>query len=343
MSRMLRWPSVWRGVAVACVAACLATSALAVDISGAGSTFVYPLMLKWAATYYTKTGQQVSYQPVGSGNGIRQIKNGTVTFGASDMPLSSDELKAAGLVQFPLAIGGVVPAVNLGGVAPGQLHLSGGVLADIFLGKIVSWNDPAIGAQNPGIHLPALKIVVVHRADASGTTFNWTSYLSKASDEWKGTVGSGLAVKWPTGIKATGNEGVAAYVRNIEGAIGYVELTYALQCNLPYAAVQNRSGAYVLPSRASFTAAVAGADWSEHPDFDQSITDPPGPDAWPIAGVVFVLLPKAAKDANSAKAALAFFKWALDEGQTDVATEHYVSLPPELVKKIEAYWDGYLK
>lgn len=320
-----------------------AVAAHAAEVSGAGSTFVYPLLLKWAATYYVKTGQLVSYQPTGSGNGVRQIKAARVTFGASDMPLKPDELRAAGLVQFPLVIGGVVPVVNLPGITPGQIRLSGPLLADIFLGKVVNWNDPAIAAINPGIRFPDRKIVVVHRGDSSGTTFNWVSYLSKTSSAWNESVGTGTTVSWPTGVGATGNDGIATYIRNVEGAIGYVELTYALQRNLSYAAVQNRSGTYVQPSRESFSAAASAADWSQRPDFYQIVTDAPGANAWPIAGVVFVILPRAARDAASAKAALAFFKWALNEGQADAAAEHYVALPAALVKQIEAYWSENIK
>lgn len=324
-------------------AICHAASALSVEISGAGSSFVYPLLLKWAATYHAKTGQRIDYLPTGSGNGVRQIKAEKVTFGASDMPLSPDELRAAGLAQFPVVIGGVVPVVNLKGVRPGQLRLTGQLLADIYLGKIVSWNDPAIASLNPGISLPALKIIVVHRIESSGTTFNWVSFLSQSSAAWKSSVGVGTTVKWPIGVGATGNDGVSIYIRNVEGTIGYVELTYALQQNLSFTAMQNRSGAFVQPSRASFSAAAAAADWSQKPDFYQIVTDAPGPDAWPISGVVFVLLPKEAKDQAASKAALAFFRWALNQGQADADAEHYVSLPPALVKQIEAYWDENIK
>lgn len=327
-----------------CAAACNTVNALAAEISGAGSTFVYPLLLKWAATYHTKTGQRIDYVPSGSGNGVRQVKAEQVAFGASDMPLSPDELKAAGLAQFPVVIGGVVPVVHLTGVGPGQLRLTGPVLADIYLGKIVNWNDPAIAALNPGIKFPDLKIVPVHRSEGSGTTFNWVNYLSQVSDTWKTTVGAGTRVKWPVGgVGATGNDGVAIYIKYVEGAIGYVELTYALQRNLAYAAMQNRSGAFVQPSRETFSAAAATADWTQRPDFYQVVTDAPGPNAWPIAGVVFILVPKSAKDAAASKAALAFFRWALNEGQADADTEHYVSLPSDLVKQIEEYWNANIK
>ncbi|MHA7683124.1 phosphate ABC transporter substrate-binding protein PstS [Cupriavidus sp. PET2-C1] len=347
MTPTLIWQNVKRSATRTCLLTCLlagsALSAHAGDITGAGSTFVYPLLVKWAATYYTKTGLEVNYQPTGSGNGIRQIKAANVTFGASDMPLKPDELRAAGLVQFPLVVGGVVPIVNLDGVAAGQIRLTGQLLADIYLGKIANWDDPGISAINPGIHFPNQKILVVHRSDSSGTTFNWADYLSKVSDEWKGSVGSGTTVKWPAGVGASGNEGVATYIKNVKGAIGYVELTYALQRKLPYTAVRNREGSFVEPARESFSAAVASADWSQHPDFYQVITDAPGTQAWPITGAVFVIMPKAPKDPASAKAALAFFRWALNDGQADAAAEHYVALPPVLVKQIEAYWGENLK
>ncbi|MDF3838667.1 phosphate ABC transporter substrate-binding protein PstS [Cupriavidus basilensis] len=343
MTGILFGRSPWRHATLACLLAGCALAARAGDITGAGSTFVYPLLVKWAATYYTKTGQQVNYEPIGSGNGIRQIKAAAVTFGTSDMPLKPDELEAAGLVQFPLVVGGVVPVVNLDGVAAGQVHLTGQLLADIYLGKIVNWDDPAIAAVNPGIRFPDRKIVVVHRSDSSGTTFNWADYLSKVSGEWKGRVGAGTTVKWPVGVGASGNDGIAIYIKNVKGAIGYVELTYALQRKLPYTAVRNRDGAFVEPSRESFSAAVSAADWNQHPDFYQVITDAPGMQAWPITGAVFVIMPKAPKNASDAKSALAFFRWALNDGQADAAAEHYVSLPSGLVKQIEAYWGESIK
>jgi phosphate transport system substrate-binding protein len=339
-----RWTRSCR-IAVACIAMSHAILACAVDVTGAGSTFVYPLLMKWAATYYVKTGQQVNYLPTGSGNGVRQIKAARVTFGASDMPLMPEELQSAGLAQFPLVIGGVVPVVKLAGVGPGQLRLTGAVIADIYLGKITDWSDPAIAAINPGLSLPGRKIVVVHRGESSGTTFNWASFLSATSPEWRDHVGAGTSIKWPTGVGATGNDGVAMYIMNVEGAIGYVELTYALQRKLAYTAVQNKSGAFVEPSRETFSEAVDGADWSQHADFYQIVTDAPGPNSWPITGITFVLVPTSAtvKDAARSKAALDFFHWALTEGQDDASKEHYVALPPDLVRKIEAYWVEKIK
>lgn len=331
--------NVLRGLLAAMLlwAAC-AVPASAGDVTGAGSTFVYPLMSKWAATYFAKTGQQVNYQPVGSGNGIRQIKAANVTFGATDMPLKPEELQRFGLAQFPIVVGGVVPVLNLQGIGAGQLRVTGAILAGIFQGKIVNWNDPALAAANPGVVLPDLKIVVVHRSDSSGTTFNWTDYLSKVSPEWKDAVGAGTTVKWPTGVGASGNEGVSVYIRNVRGAIGYVELTYALQRKLPYAAVQNRDGLFVQPTRESFSAAVEAAQWNPQLDFYQVLTNPPGQAVWPITGTVFVLMPREAASAASTRDALAFFTWALMEGQADASAEHYVALPKELVTQIRAYW-----
>lgn len=312
--------------------------ALAGDVTGAGSTFVFPLMSKWAATYYAKTGQQVNYQPVGSGNGIRQIKAANVTFGATDMPLKPDELQRAGLAQFLIVVGGVVPVLNLPGVAPGQLRVTGPLLAAIFQGHIVKWNDPAIVAINPGVSLPDMGITVVHRNDSSGTTFNWTDFLSKVSPEWQDAVGAGTTVKWPLGMGASGNDGVAVYIRNVKGALGYVELTYAMQRKLPYASVQNRDGHYVEPSRESFSAAAAAAEWNPEQDFYQVLTNPPGPTVWPITGTVFVLMPRGPGTPAATRDALAFFQWALMEGQADVSAENYVALPEPVVRQIRAYW-----
>ncbi len=313
------------------------------EVTGAGSTFVYPLMSKWAATYYAKTGQQVNYQPVGSGNGIRQIKAASVTFGATDMPLKPDELQRAGLAQFPIVVGGVVPVLNLPGIAPGQLRITGPLLAAIFQGRVAKWNDPGIVAINPGVSLPDMPITVVHRSDSSGTTFNWTDFLSKVSPEWKSGVGAGTTVKWPMGVGASGNDGVAVYIRNVKGALGYVELTYALQRKLPYASVQNRDGQYVLPSRESFSAAAAAAEWNPQQDFYQVLTNPPGQAVWPITGTVFVLMPRGPGTPAATRDALAFFQWALMEGQADALAENYVALPEGVVTQIRAYWGTTFK
>ncbi|RDK02651.1 phosphate ABC transporter substrate-binding protein PstS [Paraburkholderia lacunae] len=330
------WPA-FRWIAVTCLVACHAVTAQAAGgITGAGSSFFDPLVQKWAATYYDKTGQQVIFHAIGSGNGIDQLKAATVSFSASDMPLKSDELRASGLIQFPVAAGGLVPVVHLEGIAPGQLRLTGALLADIYLGKITEWNDPAIKAVNPGLALPDLKIVVVHRGDRSGSTFNWTNYLCAVSAQWREQVGSGLTVKWPVGLNATGSQLVATYVKRIAGAIGYVELAYTGPAPVAYATVQNKTGAFVEPSAASFKAAVETVASDRADDFYQVVTNPPGDRAWPIPGVVFILL-KADNKADST-AALAFFQWALHEGREEAAAENYGTPPPDLVGKIEAYW-----
>lgn len=327
-----------RGVAALCGALLFAGTAYADDITGAGSTFVYPILSKWSTTYHSKTGSQVNYQSIGSGGGIAQIRAATVTFGASDMPMKPEDLKAGGLGQFPVVIGGVVPVVNLEGVKPGQMKFTGPVLADIYLGKVLKWNDPAIASLNAGVKLPDQKITVVHRSDGSGTTFNWVNYLSKVSADWKGKVGEGTSVNWPAGVGGKGNEGVAAYVNQIKGSIGYVELAYAMQNKMSYAAVKNKAGAFVEPTPASFQAAAAGADWTSQPDFYEVITDAPGKDSWPIAATTFVIMYRQAKDAGHSKAAFEFFKWALNSGQTDAQSLDYIPLPNTLTRQIESYW-----
>ncbi len=295
-------------------------------------------MSKWSADYHTATGNKINYQSIGSGGGIAQIKAGTVDFGSSDKPLDSAELAAAGLGQFPSAIGGVVPVVNLDGMEAGKLKLTGAVLADIFLGKVTTWNDPAIAALNPGTTLPSTKINLVHRSDGSGTSFNFTNYLSKVSPEWKSKVGEGTSVQWPGGVGGKGNEGVASYVQQIKGSIGYVELAYALQNKMPYASMQNAAGNWVQPNADSFAAAAASADWANAKDFNLVITNASGAQAWPITATNFMLMHKQPKDAARSKATLAFFKWAFEKGQPQANELHYVPLPPELVQQIEAYW-----
>lgn len=311
-------------------------------VNGSGSTFVHPLMLKWAANYHAKTDVQVSYQAIGSGAGIRQIKAGVVAFGASDMPLTPDELQAAGLAQFPIVIGGVVPVVNLDGIKPGQLNFTGEVLADIFLGKLTHWNDPALAALNPGVRLPALKITVAYRSDGSGTTFNWTNFLSKVSPEWKTRVGEGTTVQWPTGNSGKGNEGLSRYVSHVKGAIGYVELAFAIQHKMVFGKVRNKSGVFVQPSTESFQKAASSATWNA-PDFYEVLTDATGTDAWPIAATVFVLMPKHPTDSPRSAEALRFFRWALEHGQADAKGLDYVPLPDGLVRKVEAYWAQSIK
>jgi len=313
------------------------------EVSGAGASFIFPLVSKWSADYNAATGARINYQSIGSGGGIAQIKAGTVDFGSSDKPLSSEELAQAGLGQFPSAIGGVVPVVNLEGLAPGQLKLTGPVLADIFLGKITTWNDPAIVALNAGTTLPDGKISIVHRSDGSGTTFNFSNYLSKLSPDWKAKVGEGTSLQWPVGVGGKGNEGVASYVQQIKGSIGYVELAYALQNGMPYASLQNAAGNFVQPSEETFAAAAATADWASASDFDLVITNAPGADAWPITATNFMLMHKQPKDPARSRAALDFFKWAFENGQAQASELHYVPLPAELVQQIESYWAAEFK
>lgn len=313
------------------------------EITGAGATFIYPLISKWSDDYNKSTGAKINYQSIGSGGGIAQIKAGTVDFGSSDKPLSPQELSEAGLAQFPSAIGGVVPVVNVQGLEPGKLRLNGAVLADIFLGKITAWNDPAIAAINPGMTLPTGKINVVHRSDGSGTTYNFVNYLSKVSPEWKSKVGEGTSVNWPVGVGGKGNEGVAAYVKQIKGSIGYVELAYATQNGMSYTAMQNSAGNWVQPTAASFQAAGAGADWQNAQDFSLVITNAPGADAWPIAATNFILMYKQPKNPQRTKAALEFFRWALNNGQAQADALHFVPLPAPLVQQVEAYWASQIK
>ncbi len=316
---------------------------VAAQITGAGATFIFPLISKWSSDYNAQTGNKVNYQSIGSGGGIAQIKAATVDFGSSDKPLTSEELATAGLGQFPSAIGGVVPVVNVEGIAPGKLRMTPALLADVFLGKVPMWNDPAIAAANPGVALPAIKINIVHRSDGSGTTFNFTNYLSKVSPAWKSAVGEGTSVKWPGGVGGKGNEGVASYVQQIKGGIGYVELAYALQNNMTYVSLQNAAGNWVQPSAESFAAAASTADWKNAKDFNLVITNAPGAQAWPITATNFILMHKQPKDAARAQAAMAFFKWAFENGQAQANTLHYVPLPAELVQQVEAYWAAEFK
>lgn len=311
---------------------------ISAEVSGAGASFIFPLVSKWSADYNAATGAKINYQSIGSGGGIAQIKAGTVDFGSSDKPLPSDELAASNLAQFPSAIGGVVPVVNLEGLAPGQLRLTGAVLADIYLGKVSTWNDAAITALNPGVTLPAEKITLVHRSDGSGTTYNFTNYLSKVSTGWKDGVGEGTSVQWPAGVGGKGNEGVASYVKQIKGAIGYVELAYATQNGMPYASMQNADGNWVAPSAETFAAAAASADWASAADFNLVITNAGGANSWPITATNFMLMSKQPKDAARNQAALDFFKWSFHNGQAQANELHYVPLPAELVTQIEAYW-----
>jgi phosphate transport system substrate-binding protein len=325
------------------VTALFGASAHATDITGAGSTFVYPVLSKWSAAYSAQTGNHVNYQSIGSGGGIAQIKAGTVDFGASDKPLAEDELRQAGLGQFPVVIGGIVPVVNVEGVGAGQLKLDGATLAQIFLGAVKTWNDPAIAALNPGVKLPDARITVVHRSDGSGTTFNFTNYLSKVSPQWKGKVGEGTAVQWPAGVGGKGNEGVSAYVKQIRNSIGYVEYAYALQNKMTYALLRNSSGQYVQPNLDSFAAAAATADWEHAQDFNLVMTNAPGTDAFPIAATTWVIMYKQPKNAERSKVAFEFFKWSLEHGQEQAKSLDYVPLPDSLVQRIESYWQTQFK
>lgn len=307
------------------------------QITGAGSTFVYPVLSKWSAAYSETRGVQVNYQAIGSGAGIAQIKAGTVDFGASDAPLSSQDLRASGLAQFPIVIGGIVPVVNLQGLEPGQLRLTGPILADIFLGTIKSWDHQAIAQLNPDLRLPSQAITIVHRSDGSGTTFNFADYLCKVSPTWKRQVGRGTSIKWPAGVGGKGNAGVAAYVERIKGAIGYVEYAYVVQNKMPYALLKNAAGGYPQPSIGAFQAAAASANWQQAPDFDLVMTDAPGKSAYPIAATTFVLMRTAPKNPAASKAAIGFFAWSWQHGQQLARSLDYVPLPTPLVKQVESY------
>ena len=330
-------------VALLALASAFSAQAFAADVTGAGASFVYPVMTKWSADYAKATNNRVNYQSIGSGGGIAQIKAGTVDFGSSDAPLKPEELAKYGLAQFPSVIGGVVPVLNVAGLKPGQLKLDGPTLANIFLGTIKTWNDPAIAALNPGVTVPSQRITVVRRSDSSGTTFNFVNYLSKVSPEWKDKVGEGTSVNWPGGVGGKGNEGVAAYVRQLKGSIGYVELAYAEQNNMSYASLQNAAGNFVQPTAESFAAAAASADWANAKDFNLVITNAPGAQAWPITATNFILVYKQPKDAAKAKHTLDFFKWAYEQGQAQANELDYVPLPPELVGQIEQYWQTEIK
>jgi phosphate transport system substrate-binding protein len=317
--------------------------AAAMDISGAGATFPYPIYAKWADAYKKETGIGLNYQSIGSGGGIKQIQNKTVTFGASDMPLPLDALNKDGLIQFPTVIGGDVPVVNIEGVKPGELKLDGATLAKIFLGEIKAWNDPAILKLNPSAKLPSQAIVVVHRSDGSGTTFIWTDYLSKVSADWKSKVGANTAVEWPVGIGAKGNEGVANNVQNTKGSIGYVEYAYAKQNKLTTVSMVNKEGKVVEPNSASFQAAAASAKWDKADGFYVILTQQPGAASWPIAGATFILIHKQPKDPAAASEALKFFAWAYAKGDKMAEELDYVPMPKNVAAEIEKVWATEIK
>jgi phosphate transport system substrate-binding protein len=321
-----------------------ALPAQAADITGAGATFPYPIYAKWAEAYKTATGVGLNYQSIGSGGGIKQITAKTVDFGASDMPLPPDQLKKEGLVQFPTVIGGVVPVVNLPGVTAGQVHLTGDVLAKIYLGEVKKWNDPAIAGLNSGVKLPDRAITVVARSDGSGTTFVFTNYLSKVNAAWKSKVGENTSVEWPTGIGGKGNEGVAAYVKNTEGAIGYVEYAYALQNKLAYALMKNKDGDYPKPDQKAFQAAAAKADWASAPQgYGLILTDQPGKETWPITSATFILMHANQADGARGAEVLKFFAWAYASGGKTAEELDYVPLPPSLIGMIDKTWHNDIK
>jgi phosphate transport system substrate-binding protein len=317
--------------------ALLSLSAQAADITGAGASFPAPIYGKWADAYNKATGNKINYQAIGSGGGIKQITAKTVDFGASDMPMKPDELEKSGLMQFPTVIGGVVPVLNVPGIKPGELHLTGPVLADIFLGKITKWNDKAIADLNPKLQLPDAPIGVVRRADGSGTSFIFTNYLSKVSEEWKSKVGEGTAVQWPVGLGGKGNEGVSAFVQRLPGALGYVEYAYAKQNKMTYAILKNSAGNFVSPEDTTFKAAAVGADWSKSA-FYQILTDQPGKDAWPITGATFILLQKVQDKPQQGAEVLKFFEWSYKNGAKMADELDYVPMPDSVVTLVNAAW-----
>ena len=315
----------------------------AADISGAGATFPAPVYAKWAEAYKAQTGNGLNYQAIGSGGGIKQIKAKTVDFGASDKPLVVDDLNASGLYQFPTVMGGIVPDLNVPGLKPGQLKLTGPILADIFLGKITKWNDPQIAKLNPGLKLAGLPITVVHRSDGSGTSFLFTSYLKMVSPEWASKVGASDSVQWPTGLGGKGNDGVAAFVKQTVGSIGYVEYAYAKQNNATFALVQNGAGKFPAPVAANFAAAAAGADWTKAPGNYLLLLNQPGANSWPITGATFILVYKKQDNAASGREVLSFFDWAYKNGDAAAAGLDYVPLPPAVKAMIRKQWVAEVK
>ncbi len=332
-----------RTLAGAAASLAFAASAHAVDITGAGATFPYPIYAKWAEAYNAKTGVKLNYQSIGSGGGIKQIQNKTVNFGASDKPLTQAELDKDGLLQFPAVVGGVVPVINVEGIASGKLRLSGKVLADIFLKKITKWDDAAIKALNPSVALPSTGITVVHRSDGSGTTFNFANYLTKVSDEWKTKVGADTSISWPTGVGGKGNEGVASYVQRIKGSIGYVEYAYAKQNGMNYIVMQNKDGEFVKPGLASFQAAAKYAEWEKAPGFYEILTNEPGKESWPIAAATFILMHKSQDNPAAGKEVVKFFNYGYTEGDKMAEALDYVPLPDTAVKLIQQHWSTNLK
>ncbi len=329
----------FKKIALAVSFGLLATSVFAAEITGAGASFPAPVYAKWADAYQKATGNKVNYQSIGSGGGIKQINAKTVDFGASDMPLKAEVLEKDGLVQFPTVIGGVVPVINVAGVQPGQLKLTGPVLAEIYLGKITKWNDKAIAELNPGVTLPAVDIAIIRRADGSGTSFIFTNYLSKVSEEWKTKVGEGTAVQWPTGMGGKGNEGVSAFLQRIPNSIGYVEYAYAKQNKLAHVQLKNAAGNFVAPDDDTFKDAAATADWNKSA-FGEILTNQTGKKAWPITGATFILMHKVQDKPAQGNEVLKFFEWSYKNGAKMAADLDYVPLPDSLIKQINASWSN---
>jgi phosphate transport system substrate-binding protein len=328
-------------VAAGLVAA--STSAYAADITGAGSSFIYPVLSKWADAYKKDTGAVVNYQSIGSGAGIKQVQAKTVTFGATDAPLKAEQLEKDGLAQWPMIMGAIVPVVNIDGVKPGDIMLDGQTLADIFQGKITKWDDAAIKKLNPKVTLPAAAISVVHRSDASGTTFNFTDYLAKVSADWKSKVGSGTVVEWPAGVGAKGNEGVSANVAQTKNSIGYVEYAYAKQNKLTYTGLVNKAGKAVQPTNEGFQAAASNADWAHAPGYYLILTDQPGDTSWPIVASTFILIHKDSTDKTATQDALKFFKFSFDKGAKMAEDLDYIPMPEPVIKQIEKTWSSEIK
>jgi phosphate transport system substrate-binding protein len=339
----MRTKQLIKGVATVAVGALMSLSVQAAEFTGAGATFPFPIYSKWAEAYKASTGIGLNYQSIGSGGGMRQIKAKTVDFGASDQPMKVEELEKEGIVQFPAIIGGVVPVFNLDGIQAGQLKFTPELISAIHLGKISKWNDKAIAAVNPDVKLPELAITVVHRADGSGTTFLWTDYLSKANAEFKDKVGTGNAVKWPTGVGGKGNEGVAANVQRVKGAFGYVEYAYAKRNKIPYGQMKNRDGEFVMPDDETFKAAAASADWANTPGMGVLLTNQPGKQSWPATGASFILMHKTQADALTGRAVLKFFDWAYKNGGQMATELEYVPIPAPVVKQIQELWKASFK
>src|SRR5213082_1287504 len=342
---LIRWRSVMNFMKTIVAAGLVAasTSALAADITGAGATFPFPIYSKWADAYKKETGNGLNYQSIGSGGGIKQIQAKTVTFGASDAPLKAEQLEKDGLAQWPMVMGAIVPVVNIEGVKPGEMVFDGETLANVYLGKSTKWDDPAIKKLNPNVKLPTDAITVVRRSDGSGTTFNFTDYLSKVSADWKSKVGEGTAVEWPVGVGAKGNEGVSGNVGQTRNSIGYVEYAYAKQNKLTYAAMINKAGKAVQPTIAAFQAAASNADWAKAPGYYVILTDQPGEASWPITAATFILMHKDATDKAASQEAIKFFKWSFEKGAKMAEELDYIPMPEAVVKLIEKTWSSDIK